>query len=61
MEITEKNKMKKPTVKDIQDKIFQKMPASRKLRLTAKFSDFLLNLHKLNKQNGISRTAKKNR
>ena len=54
--------MRIKSVQDIQDKIFQKMSAAKKLRLTAKFSDFLLNLNKLNKpQNGISRTAKKDR
>lgn len=45
----------KQRAQEIQDKIFRKMSASQKLHLTAKFSDFLLKLNKLNKRNGIPR------
>lgn len=53
--------MKKKTPQDIQDRIFRKMPVSKKIRLASDFSRFLLKLHKINFQNGISRTTEKNR
>ena len=45
---------------DKQDKIFRHMSANRKVALTAKFSNFVLNLSNLKHQNGFSKTASKN-
>lgn len=46
---------------EVQDAIFRKMSASKKLKLTSDFSLFCLNLNKLGKQDDISSTDYKNR
>lgn len=43
---TEKNLL---SPKELQDKIFRQMSASKKLRLASKFSSFLLKLNQLNR------------
>lgn len=44
----------------MQDDIFRKMSADRKLSLASDFSIFILELNKLNKNNGFSKTVGKN-
>jgi hypothetical protein len=44
----------------IQDEIFRKMTAEKKLKLASDFSMFLLDLHKASNKNGISKTNRKN-
>lgn len=49
------------TAQDVQDAIFRKMSASKKLRLASDFSLFCLDLNKLGKQDDISSVDHKNR
>jgi len=53
-------KIRDKFIQDIQDRIFKKMPASKKLKLASDFSMFLLKLNKLNDRR-LSKTAFKNR
>lgn len=46
---------------EVQDAIFRKMSASKKLRLASDFSLFCLDLNKLGKRDDISSTDYKNR
>ena len=51
----------KKSAQEVQDDIFRKMTADRKLDLASDFSMFILRLNKLSKNNGFSKTAGKNR
>lgn len=53
------NKVK--SAQDIQDEIFTKMSAEKKVKLTSDFSIFLLKLSKLGKLNGFSNAPTKGR
>lgn len=55
-----KRKMRGKTAQEIQNDIFRKMSADRKLSLASDFSRFILKLNKLN-NNGFSKTIGKNR
>lgn len=45
----------------IQDEIFRRMSAEKKIKLTSDFSMFLLQLNKLGKNYGFPKTPHKNR
>lgn len=45
---------------DRQDEIFRRMSTEKKVKLASDFSMFILRLHKLKNQNGLSRIASKN-
>lgn len=47
------------SAQQIQDEIFAKMPAEKKVKLTSDFSKFLLKLNKLGKSDGLSRAINK--
>lgn len=51
--------MKSKTAQEIQDEIFRKMPAEKKIRLVLDFSEFCFKLHKLAKH-GKRKTTDKN-
>lgn len=48
-----KKRFKTKTADEFQDEIFRKMPISKKIRLTAEFSEFLLKLNQLNTKDEI--------
>ena len=58
--VSKLNKKNNLSPQEIQDGIFARMSASRKLRLASNFSDFLLKLNQLNKQDGIYSAVDKN-
>ena len=49
------------SAQDIQDEIFRKMPADKKLKYASDFSMFLLELNKLGNTHGFSRVTQKSR
>ena len=50
----------KKSAQEIQDDIFRRMSADKKLNLTSDFSMFILRLNKLNKDNGFPKAISKN-
>lgn len=50
------SKTKQKSAQEIQDDIFRKMSPDRKLRYASDFSMFLIELNKLGKYDGLSRT-----
>lgn len=59
--LSSKSKKNQPVFynQDVQDKIFRKMSAEKKIQLVSEFSTFLLKLNQLNKRNGIRRIINK--
>ena len=55
-----KQKVRKKTAQEIQDEIFCRMSADKKIKLASDFSMFILRLNKLSKDNGFPKTAGKN-
>lgn len=53
--------IKNKSAQDIQDEIFRKMPAEKRIKLASDFSMFLLELNKIGKRDGFSRVNAKNR
>lgn len=52
---------KSKSVQEIQDEIFRKMSAEKKLKLASDFSMFCLKLHQIGQSHGLSKTSHKNR
>ena len=49
------------SAQDIQDEIFRKMPANKKLKYASDFSMFLLELNRLGNTHGFSKVTQKSR
>lgn len=52
-----KSKIKEGEARDLQDKIFRKMPASKKIKLASELTMFCLKLNRLNGNRKPRKTA----